>query len=119
MEKQMEQSMKFRTFTCVAEITLFAALANPVRLAAQEQSEQQRHKEHQHRRYKLVDIGTFGGPARYVDGDHHLTGASARFLNNHGVIAGWAETSANDPYSPNCLPMTASSLMPSDGRKAI
>ncbi|PYV69229.1 MAG: pyrrolo-quinoline quinone [Acidobacteria bacterium] len=47
--------MKSRTLTLISAITLFAALALPVRLAAQ------------HTRYKLVDIGTFGGSESYIN----------------------------------------------------
>jgi hypothetical protein len=43
--------MKSRTLTRVTAMTLFAALAIPLRLAAQ------------HTQYKLIDIRTLGGPS--------------------------------------------------------
>ena len=42
--------MKSRTLICITAISLFAALANPVQLAAQQT------------RYTLIDLGTLGGP---------------------------------------------------------
>lgn len=95
--------MKLKTLTGVTAIALFAALANPVRLAAQEKSEQLVQQQHKNLRYKLVDIGTFGGPVSTIDGDNGATGASAQFLNNQGVIGGTADTSAIDPNAPNCF----------------
>ncbi len=62
--------MKSGTLVCITAMTLFAALAIPVRLrvAAQEQPTTQQDgstqaAQAQHVRYKLVDLGTFGGPA--------------------------------------------------------
>jgi hypothetical protein len=42
--------MKSRTLMCITAITLFAALAVPVQLAAQ------------HTRYKLIDLGAWAVP---------------------------------------------------------
>jgi probable HAF family extracellular repeat protein len=82
--------MKSRTLTCIIAIALFAALAIPVQLAAQ------------HTRYKLIDLGTFGGPAsRLTDpGD----GPGFQVLNNRGMLAGSADTDKTDPLcGPGCF----------------
>ena len=79
--------MKSTLLPCITAITLFAALAVPVRLAAQ------------HTRYKLIDIGTLGGPASFVSEDAD----ASRILNNQGMVAGGADTSEPDPYAPNCF----------------
>ena len=57
----------------------------------------------QHTRYKLIDIGTFGGPASYFT-DPGIGGVS-KVLNNQGMLAGKANTSTSDPYCglPNCF----------------
>ena len=53
--------------------------------------------------YRLVDLGTLGGPNSYQPfgyaGDF-LTEAS---LSDGGTFAGWAATSAADPDAPNCF----------------
>lgn len=47
--------------------------------------------------YRLIDLGTFGGPASYFN--NGLDG----ILNNQGVAVGWASTSQPDPYDPFCF----------------
>jgi probable HAF family extracellular repeat protein len=63
----------------------------------------------QHHHYKVIDIGTFGGPSSYFD-DLHLTdnyGFNTVFynfsqvLNAKGVLVGFADTPTPDPYSAN------------------
>ena len=85
--------MGSRSLMCITAMTLFAALAIQVRprLAAQEQQQNK-----QQPQYKLIDLGTFGGPSSYFI----FTGL---VLNNHGVAAGTADTSIPDPYAPNCF----------------
>jgi len=78
--------MKSRTLVCVTAIVLFATLATSVRLSAQQT------------RYKLIDIGTLGGPSAHGPGN----GGGSPLLNNGGIVAGTAETSTPDPNAPNC-----------------
>jgi len=77
---------------CVTLEVLVALLAFAISLVAQEQPA----KHPSHRRYKFVDLGTFGGPASYFP--NGLDG----FLNNHGTAAGWADTSTPDPHPGFC-----------------
>lgn len=74
-----------RTYTA-AVVTLFALLTAPVRLTAQQHNT--------HPRYKIVDLGTFGGPQSYLT-------FYAQVLNRHGVVAGYSDTTAPDPNFPN------------------
>src|SRR5215469_18889962 len=82
--------MKSRTL--IAAMTLLAALAIPVGVAAQEHGKE-------HSRYKLIDIGTFGGPSSYANtlslSDRFVFTAPdgfAQVLNQQGTLVGWAET---------------------------
>jgi probable HAF family extracellular repeat protein len=45
-------------------------------------------------RYKMIDLGTFGGP---MSADF-----AAPLINNHGVVTGAADTAEADPNAPNC-----------------
>ena len=47
----------------------------------------------QNARYKLIDIGTLGGPSAYGA----LIGPGSQLLNNAGTVAGTADTSTLDP----------------------
>ena len=80
--------MKSRFLMCITAITLFAALAIPVHLGAQ--------NKHKHQSYQFVDLGTFGGPSSY----YVFTSST---LNNHGVATGTADTTIPDPYAPFCF----------------
>jgi len=83
--------MRFGTLTCIATMTLFAALAAPLRLDAQAE---QQYKEQP--RYKLVDLGTLGGPNSGL--------SLGLMINNQGVVTGCADTSTADPKYPNFNP---------------
>ena len=103
--------MKSRTLACISRMTACAArstiwflgmttlpavLALPAGLAAQ-----------QHPRYKLIDLGTLGGPHSYGS----VNGDGFSVLNNSGVVATSADLAIPDPnaatpigcYNPDCF----------------
>lgn len=79
------KSAKQKSITVMALITL---LALTLKLAAQESPAAHRH-------YKLIDVGTFGGP----NSSFVLPSPGGRLLNNSGAAAGGADTSTPDPSS--------------------
>jgi probable HAF family extracellular repeat protein len=80
--------MKSGTSTCVI---LLAALLMPLQLFAQ------------NTRYKLIDIGTLGGPASYFTDPG--VGPQTYVLNDRGMLAGKATLPIPDPHSGNCPPI--------------
>jgi hypothetical protein len=80
--------------TWVTALTLFVALALPVASSAQEPKEEK--KEHHH--YKLVDIGTFGGP------NSGLSGPSFQILNSREMFAAFANTATPNPNASCFVP---------------
>ena len=91
--------MKSRIGTLVAASALLAVAAVPARLAAQDSHD---HKD-QHHHYKLIDMGTLGGPVSSTaypifDGT----------LNSGGMTVGWSATSA--PTSPASSPIICGGL---------
>lgn len=87
--------MKSRKMLLLASMVLVAALATPFWLDAQQQEQHAK----EHNRYKLIDLGTIGGPASYFS----AAGLGARVLNNRGDVAGYADTATPDPSAPNCF----------------
>jgi len=77
--------MKSRILMLFAAVALLVALAIPVSLAAQEHPTK-------HHTYKLIDLGTLGGPNSFVNG------GPPPMLNNNGVVAGEADTSTPCAY---------------------
>jgi probable HAF family extracellular repeat protein len=86
--------MKYRTRSFAIAVTLFSTLAMSVQLAAQDKQDNHRI----HHTYKLVDLGTLGGPNSYNESIPPQI-----IINLGGVAAAYADTSAPDPYYPNCF----------------
>jgi probable HAF family extracellular repeat protein len=98
--------MKSRTLTCTTAIALLAVLVPPLGLAAQDSLE---HKDnHKHHHYKLIDVGTFGGPQSWVFGAFEQ---QATTLNNAGTVVGGADTSNSNPNYPNVNPVLGPALL--------
>ena len=84
----------------IIAITILAALTTPIFSVAQGQQAIPPYQQH-YPRYRLVDLGTFGGPQSYVPDGLDIT--EVRILNNEGTLAGWADTSTLDPYPDFCF----------------
>lgn len=89
--------MKSRIFVPAIAATLVVVLVTTPQLPAQELT-QQGGKKHHH--YKLIDLGTFGGPQSYVS---IPPSSYAPVLTNRGDVTGWADTSTSDPYPNFCF----------------
>jgi probable HAF family extracellular repeat protein len=86
--------MKSNKLTCFMVLAVFATLAIASRLAAQQQQ-----NEHlrEHRRYRVIDTGTLGGPTSSLGFE------GERDMNNRGTVVSTTETTLPDPFSPNCF----------------
>lgn len=84
--------MKIRNITWIVVLAVLAALGTAARLAAQEQIGQKT----KHHHYKLIDIGTLGGP------NSGLSGPGSQILNNRGTFAAIANTLTSNPHA-NCF----------------
>ena len=91
--------MKSRALMCVAAMSLFATLSVPRESAAQEQTTKH-HVQHHH--YKLIDMGTFGGPASSIN--YPVSGN----LNHQGISIGWSATAT--PTSSTSNPLVCGGL---------
>ena len=76
-------------------ITVLLTLAIPVQMTAQ------------HTRYKLIDVGTLGGPNSTIGFESSPLNA----LSSEGVFAACAETATPDPSYPNFSPL----ILPGSG----
>jgi probable HAF family extracellular repeat protein len=84
----------------IAAVTLFAALAIPVGLIAQ--NDQQ--PGHQPHHYQLIDIGALGGSQSYFSPGSGLAfGQHIAAVNAEGTVAGYADTSNADLFQNYCF----------------
>jgi hypothetical protein len=83
-----------RKQACLLGLTLFTLLASPGPVAAQQDSSTIRTPRYS---YKLIDLGTFGGPISYQSANFE----GSRILNNAGVVSSYADTTAPDPFAPD------------------
>jgi len=97
--------MKANSTTLAVMLGLLAPLVAPILLTAQNIES---HAQHHH--YKVVDMGTFGGPSSYFN-SLNLTDAFyfptvfyniAQVHNANGTFVGFADTATPDPYPSFC-----------------
>ena len=81
--------MKYQRLVSVAFIAVSGLLTIPMPSWAQ-------HRPARHHHYKIVDLGTFGGPSSYLN-------SGGRDLNNAGTVPASGETSTPDPFAPACF----------------
>jgi len=89
--------MKSHTWMCTPVVCLVAALAMPPGIFAQDQDNEVQNHRPKHHTYKLIDLGTFGGPNSF-----YFSQPIVESVNNRGRAVGGADTSLPDPYAPNC-----------------
>jgi len=97
----MEDGMKSHTWKWMIALSLFAALAMPVGMAAQNNSSQ--NPKPKHKKYKLYDLGTFGGPGSFINDSTN----GGPFINARGDVVGVAQNTTplsgvSNPYE--CFP---------------
>jgi len=93
--------MKTRSYSSTLITTLFAA-AIAVPVLAQERSQVadgvtgKEGAAGQHHHYKLIDVGTFGGPTSSVN-------EVAQVVRSNGTLVGGADTTTPDPNFPTSV----------------
>jgi len=91
-------------------------LTSPVRTLAQETTSSATFRQETagrgHHRYKLIDLGTFGGPRSYFSpGSGNDIGQYSHVLNERGEVAGLANTALPDPFPPFCADLEGDCLV--------
>jgi len=82
--------LHFRRLSLSASFALLMVLLFPTQLAAQGD------QGHKHHHYKLIDLGTFGGPLSGINAE-----PTGHFINHPGAVVGWADTAVATPV-PDC-----------------
>jgi probable HAF family extracellular repeat protein len=83
----------------IAALGIGAALTLPIGALAQTSAAPNQAVAHHH--YKLIDIGTLGGP------NSSLSGPSIQVLNNRGTVAAYANTATPNPNANCAIPFNA------------
>jgi len=86
--------MKTGQFKLLIGMSILAAVFMPNGMAAQDNPSQD--PKPKHKKYALIDLGTFGGPNSYP-----IVVESVQTLSQTGVVAGCAETPLPNPKYPN------------------
>ena len=86
--------MKFGKWMYLTPLTLIVAVAISHNVAAQDPALQTNRPKHH--RYRLIDMGTLGGPQSVI-------ASLSSPVNSSGIGTAVADTSIPDPFSPNCL----------------
>jgi probable HAF family extracellular repeat protein len=87
--------MRSRPCIWMSVACLIAAVAMTIQLPAQDSASNNNRQP----RYRLIDLGTFGGGNSFIPSGPPLL----KVLNNQGAVIAFADTSTPDPYSPICL----------------
>ncbi len=85
---------------CIVGIGLGGLFSFPSQSSGQQGQEQAKSGV----RYRFVDLGTRGGPNSYQPFGYFSDFFTEASISTDGTFAGWADTSAANPYAPNCFP---------------
>src|SRR5262245_20491232 len=99
MMKMFNKAKVHGPLTGTNELILSSLVVGSLALPLITEAGQQQKKEHP--RYKLIDLGTFGGPAYYLG----FSGIPPLLLNEQGTVIGGMDTTIPDPFCINsdCL----------------
>ena len=95
--------MKDRHIVVAITVAIITTMTIPTGVAAQNAATQAKKAQHHH--YKLIILGTQGGPQSYGDPGHR-----AANINNRRTAVGVADTSGADPFYPNFNPLLSGNI---------